>query len=82
MQTRGSFPDLNSGMGRHAARSRSAVDRGVSGAQSPNPIAPPKRRKQLVMPQSKLAANPLGSIGANPGIAAMVGRALNVKRGA
>lgn len=82
MQSTGVFSALNSGM-RNQARSRMgvpAVDRSVAGAQSPNPIQPPKRRRQTVMPQSKTAQNPLGAITANPGIAAMVGRALNVKR--
>lgn len=78
MQTRGSFPDLNSGMGRHPYGRRGSV----AGAQSANPIAPPKRRRQLVQPQSKVASNPLGAITANPGIAAMVGNALNVKKNA
>lgn len=82
MQTTGTFPALNSGQGRNPTRSRlgtPSVDRSVANAQSSNPIGPPKRRKQLVMPQPKAAANPLGAITANPGIAAMVGRALNLK---
>ncbi len=85
MQTRGTFPALNAGMrGRNPVNSRlgaPAVDRSVANAQSPNPILPPKRRRQLVMPQPKIASNPLGALTANPGIAAMVGRALNVRKG-
>lgn len=73
MQTRGTFPGLYSGQsGGHPYGARGQ-------SQSPNPILPPKRRRQLVMPQPKIASNPLGAITANPGIADMVGRALNVK---
>lgn len=83
MQTRGTFPGLYSGQSRNQASSRlgtPSVDRSVSRAQSPNPILPPKRRRQLVQPQSKIASNPLGQLTANPNLAAMVGNALNVKR--
>lgn len=84
MQTRGTFPGLYGGQSRNQATSRlgtPSVDRSVAKAQSPNPIMPQKRRRQLVQPQAKIAANPLGSIGANPGISAMVGRALNLRGG-
>lgn len=83
MQSTGVFPALNSGMrGRNPVNSRMgvpSVTRSVAAAQSPNPIGPQKRRKQLVMPQPKVASNPLGLMAANPNIAAMVGRALNIK---
>ncbi len=79
MQTSGSFPALYGRQGGHpyGARGKS-VGQAVAGAQSPNPIAPPKKRRQTVMPQTKTAQNPLGAITGNPALAAMVGRALNV----
>ena len=80
MQTTGTFPALYGRQGGHTYGARGqSVDRGVAAAQTPNPIAPPRRRRQLVTPQPKIAANPLGAITANPQLAAMVGRALNVR---
>lgn len=84
MQTTGTFPALNSGQSRprNMANSRlgtPSVDRAVGNAQTPGPIAGPKRRRQLVQPQPKIAANPLGQLSANPGLMAAVGNALNVK---
>lgn len=81
MQTRGTFSALNGGQTRNPARSRLGMP-SVDRAQSLNPILPQKRRRQLVQPQTKMATNPLGAITANPGIAAMVGNALNVKKNA
>lgn len=84
MQSSGTFPALTSGMRDghpygNRGKSNASIDRGVAAAQTPNPIASPRRRRQLVQPQPKVAANPLGAITANPALAAMVGRALNVR---
>jgi hypothetical protein len=81
MQMSGSFSALNGGYTRNAADSRRgvpAVDRSVSRAQVLNPIAPQKKRRLLVQSQGR-NQNPMGKLAQNPGLSAMVGRALNVR---
>lgn len=78
MQTSGTFPALNGGMSRLVSSKLRgpSVNASVAGAQAPNPIAPPRRRRQIVTPQPKAATSPLGAL-AQGNLGAMVAKALS-----
>lgn len=62
------------------AVNRSALSAPAQTRALAGPVAPPPIRHQLVTPQTPQQQNPLGSLGANPKMGALVGRALNIPR--